>query len=200
VISLLDYGIGNLRSLQKAFEHVGGEVRVVTTPEEVAAADKLVVPGVGAFGQAVGRLNERGLDRAIHAAVGRGALFLGVCVGMQLLFETSCEHGVHRGLGLLKGHVRRLPDTVKLPQVGWNRAEPTRPDPLLEGLEKGEYVYFDHSYYCEPEDSSDALTLTEHGLRYASAVRRGRICAVQFHPEKSQKAGLKLLENFVGLS
>lgn len=200
MILLLDYGMGNLRSVEKAFAHVGGEVRLTSDPREVERAECLVLPGVGAFGQAMDRLRERGLDRAIHAALDRGARFLGICLGMQLLFESSEEHGQHLGLGVLKGHVKHLPPGVKAPEVGWNRAEPARVDPVLLGLEAGEYFYFDQSFYCAPEEESDVLTYTEYGLRYASAVRRGPVCAVQFHPEKSQRAGLRLLENFVRMA
>jgi imidazole glycerol-phosphate synthase subunit HisH len=198
VITLLDYGMGNLRSVEKALVHVGAEVRVTSRPAEVEGAERLVVPGVGAFGQAMDHLRASGLDRAILAAVARGAGYFGICLGMQLLFETSEEHGSHRGLGLLPGRVLRLPERVKVPEVGWNQVTPVRPDPLFEGIPESQFFYFDQSFYCEPSEPSDLLAETEYGLRYASAVRRGRLSAVQFHPEKSQKHGLRMLRNFAG--
>lgn len=199
-LTILDYGMGNLRSVEKAFAHFGVEARITSDPAAAARATHLVVPGVGAFGQAVLRLREAGLDRAIRAAVDGGAHFLGICLGMQLLFETSEEHGRHHGLGLLKGEVKRLPPTVKVPEVGWNRISFRPGDPLLEGIEEGEFFYFDQSYYCAPADPDDLLSETDYGVCYASAVRKGRVRAVQFHPEKSQRAGLRLLENFARLT
>ena len=199
-VTILDYGMGNLRSVQKAFAHFGIAARITSDPAETAAAARLVVPGVGAFGQAMARLRETGLDRAIRAAVEGGAHFLGICLGMQLLFERSEEHGTHQGLGLLQGEVKRFPATVKVPEVGWNRVSIRPGDPLMEGIEEGEFFYFDQSYYCAPSDPDDLLSETEYGLRYASAVRKGRVRAVQIHPEKSQRAGLRLLENFARLA
>ena len=198
MITLLDYGMGNLRSVEKALVHVGAEVRVSSSPAEVERAESLIVPGVGAFGQAMEHLASTGLDRAIVGAVERGARYLGICLGMQLLFESSEEHGSHRGLGLLPGRVVRLPGTLKVPEVGWNQVTPVREDPLFAGIPDTQFFYFDQSFYCAPSEPSDLLAETEYGLRYASAVRRGRLSAVQFHPEKSQQHGLRLLRNFAG--
>jgi glutamine amidotransferase len=200
VITIVDYGMGNLRSVEKALLKVGAPARVSSRPEEVEAAERLVVPGVGAFGQAMERLRATGLDRAILAALERGAAYLGICLGMQMLFEESEEHGRHRGLGVLPGRVRRLPSTVKVPEVGWNQVRAAAPDPLFEGIPDQRFFYFDQSFYCEPADPADLLAETEYGLCYASAVRRGRVRAVQFHPEKSQAHGLRLLQNFSGLN
>jgi imidazole glycerol-phosphate synthase subunit HisH len=199
LITLLDYGMGNLRSVEKALERVGAGVRRTSDPGETAAAERLVVPGVGAFGQAMERLRGAGLDEAIRAAVGAGARFLGICLGMQLLFDESEEHGTHRGLGLLPGRVVRLPSRVKVPHVGWNQALPARPDPLFEGLPAEPFFYFDQSYCCLPARRADVLAETDHGVRFASAAGRGRVYGVQFHPEKSQASGLRMLKNFVEL-
>jgi glutamine amidotransferase len=199
VITLLDYGVNNIRSVEKALKFVGAPVRITSDPGVVESSDKLLVPGVGAFGQAMDSLRAAGLDRALRRAVGRNAHLLGICLGMQLLFETSEEHGTHEGLGLLKGHVKRLPDSVKVPHIGWNQIAPVGEDPLMKEITSGEFFYFDQSFHCVPDDKADRLADTDYGLSIASAVRRGNVRGVQFHPEKSQKAGLRMLENFARL-
>jgi glutamine amidotransferase len=205
VIVIVDYGMGNLRSVQKALERVGGEARVSDRPEDVALAERLVVPGVGAFGDAMRALLERGLVEPIREFVGRGRPVLGICLGLQIFFEESEETGAAaaRGLALFKGRVVRFGDAVvrqglKVPHMGWNAVEAVRPSPLFAGMpERGVYFYFAHSYYADPADETVVAGRTEYGIRFASVVARENVAATQFHPEKSQTAGLALLENFV---
>ncbi len=197
MITLVDYGIGNLRSVEKAFNAVGVEVNITSAPEVVLAAEKIVLPGVGAFGDGMAGLEERGLVQPIKDLVGRGTSLLGICLGMQLLFEESEEHGRFAGLGFLPGKVRRfnIPNLI-IPHTGWNRILVERSNPLLHGLPPDSYAYFNHSYYCEVQ-SEDVLAYTDYGLRYGSVVGRGSIYGAQFHPEKSQHVGLLILRNFV---
>lgn len=199
MIAIIDYGMGNIRSVQKAFGALGCETIITDDPNIVARAEKLVLPGVGAFGDAMETLRGRALDRALHRALDRGAALLGLCLGMQLLFSESEEFGRHRGLDIFAGRVKRLEVDLPVPHVGWNRAEIVRPSPLLAEIESGEYFYFVHSYYVSPEDSAVVAAETEYGINFPSVVGSGRIWGAQFHPEKSQRAGLKLLRNFVGL-
>ncbi len=196
---LIDVGTGNLRSVQKALEYCGAQVRVVTSPEGLVQAEKIVLPGVGAFGDFMHRLRTSGIDQALEQAWQAGIPILGICVGMQALFEVSEEMGVHRGLGWLPGRVVRFPhqEGLKVPHTGWNRLIPQRPDPLLAGLPPEAYTYFNHSYYCQAEDPGEVLTVTQHGPTFASMVRRDHLWGVQFHPEKSQAVGLRILRNFV---
>jgi glutamine amidotransferase len=194
-VAVLDYGMGNLRSVAKAVERAGGTGVVSSDPDEVATADGLVVPGVGAFGACVANLRQRGLDRAIRSFVATGRPVLGVCLGMQILFDHSEESG-SQGLGLLPGEVRRITGGVKVPHVGWNEAIWTRDHPLLAGIPNGTRFYFVHSYVCRPTDDV-TVAETEHGVGFASAVARDNLFAVQFHPEKSGEAGLELYRNLV---
>lgn len=196
MIAIIDYGMGNLRSVQKGFEKVGVEAVVAADPVQVEAAAGVVLPGVGAFADAMHNLRSAGLDRAIYRAVEAGKPFLGICLGQQLLFEASEEWGHTRGLGLFPGRVRRLPEGLKVPHMGWNQVAVVRPNPLLEGIPDGSSFYFVHSYAVDPADEDLILTLTEYGLRFASVVGRGNIFGIQFHPEKSSALGLKILENF----
>ncbi len=197
MIAIIDYGIGNLRSVQKALEASGAQTRLVTSPADVAAADKLVLPGVGAIRPAMDRLEELGLVEAIKAFTASGKPFLGICLGLQLLFDTSSEGGMVKGLGILRGTVERFPDAVKVPQMGWNSLHIARRDgPMYRGVVEGAFVYFCHSYYVRPRDASVQATLTDYGLTYVSSVCAGNVWGVQFHPEKSQEVGLKILENF----
>lgn len=199
-VAIIDYGVGNLRSVEKAFAATGCEALVSADAGVLRAASRLVLPGVGAFAACVGALRERGFDSLVRERVAAGVPLLGVCVGMQMLFEESEEFGRHEGLGLLRGRVRRFDASLRVPQVGWNDVRVERPQhPLLAGIETGEFFYFVHSYYCEAADGSDVLCETEYGVRYPSAVARGAVCGVQFHPEKSQTAGLRLLRNFAEL-
>lgn len=198
-VALIDAGTGNLRSVQKAFESQGAHVTLTSDPELVRRGGRLALPGVGAFGKFMGGLRRSGLDEAICQAVSKGDPLLGICVGMQALFETSEEMGINQGLGLLPGRVVRFPQTpgLKVPHTGWNQLWPRRPSRLLAGLAPGDYAYFNHSFYCEPESPASVLLLTDYHLHYASAVEWNNLFAVQFHPEKSQAVGLKILANFL---
>ena len=200
MIALIDYGIGNLRSVEKALAAVGADVRLTEDPGQILAADKVVLPGVGAFGDGMAGLRARDLIEVLATIVARETPLLGICVGMQLLFEASDELGEHTGLGFLPGRVRRFPNTgLKVPQTGWNQLLAKRDSPLLRGLPLGGYAYFNHSYYCDPDEKTDVLANTEYGIPYASVVERGCLYGVQFHPEKSQMVGLAMLKNFVEL-
>jgi glutamine amidotransferase len=198
-IAIVDYGIGNLGSVAKAFRHLGTPARLSGDPDELRSAGALVLPGDGAFGAAMEELDRRELLPVVREAAREGRPLLGICIGMQLLFEESEEHGRHRGLGLLPGRVRRLDPGAALPvpHMGWNGLEKTREHWLLRGIEQGAYVYFVHSYYCDAP-AELVLACSDYGKEFAAIVGRGSILGVQFHPEKSQTVGLKLLENFVG--
>lgn len=198
MIALIDYGIGNLRSVAKALSAVGGDVRLTADADQILAAGKVVLPGVGAFGDGMAGLRERDLIETLKTVVARQTPLLGICLGMQLLFEASDELGSHDGLGFLPGRVRRFPPgDLKIPQTGWNQILLDQDSPLLRGLEPGSYAYYNHSCHCDPADPADVLASTEYGIRYASVVRCGRLYGVQFHPEKSQWVGLAILRNFV---
>ena len=198
-VAIIDYGVGNLRSVEKAFAATGCEAVVSGEEGVLRAAKRLVLPGVGAFGACMRALSERGFDRLVRERVEEGTPLLGVCVGMQLLFEESDEFGATPGLGLLKGRVRRFSDELVVPHVGWNRINQIRKNPLLDGVANRSFFYFVHSYYCEPLAESVVAGETEYGVRYASVVAQANICGVQFHPEKSQSAGLRLLRSFAHL-
>jgi glutamine amidotransferase len=196
-VAIIDYGVGNLRSVEKAF-HAGGAEAVVTSDErDLRAAERLVLPGVGAFRACMEALNARGFDELVRERVEDGTPLLGVCVGMQMLFEESEEFGTTRGLGLLRGRVRRFPEGLRVPQVGWNQVGWRKSHALARGIEDESFFYFVHSYFCDASDDADVLGRTEYGATYASVVARSNVCGVQFHPEKSQAAGLRLLKNFV---
>ena len=205
-VAIIDYGVGNLRSVEKAFAATDCEAIVSSNEKDLRAAAKLVLPGVGAFGACMRALSERGFDRLVRERVEEGTPLLGVCVGMQMLFEESDEFGATRGLGLLRGRVRRFSDDPRfsdelvVPHIGWNRINQIRENPLFTGVTNWSFFYFVHSYYCEPEDKSVVAGETEYGLSYASVVAKDNICGVQFHPEKSQDAGLRLLSNFARLN
>jgi glutamine amidotransferase len=195
-VAIIDYGVGNLRSVEKAFQ-AGGVEAVVSSDEAVLrGASRLVLPGVGAFRACMEALAARGFDRLVRERVAEGASLLGVCVGMQMLFEESEEFGLTEGLGLLRGRVRRFPGTLRVPQVGWNQVGWRRGHALAEGIDDDTFFYFVHSFYCAAPEADDLVGETEYGLVYASVVARGNVCGVQFHPEKSQAAGLRLLRNF----
>ena len=203
MIALVDYGVGNLRSVEKALKACApaGQVVVVSAdPEVILQAEKAVLPGVGAFGDGMAGLRARGLVEVMYHLAHKGTPLLGICLGMQLFFESSEELRQHQGLGLLPGRVVRFPTAamagIKVPQTGWNQVLAKQASPLLKGLAEGSYAYFNHSYFCAAQDA-DVLAETEYGLRYPCAVGRGRIFGVQFHPEKSQAGGLQLLKNFV---
>lgn len=192
--------MGNRRSVEKALERVGTEVVVSAGSEQIMAADGLVVPGVGAFPEAMRRLTEGGLDRSIRNFAETGRPLLGICLGMQLLFESSSEFESTTGLGLLSGTVERLDTDERLPHIGWNLVTFSRPDQLTEGLGEAAAFYHVHSYAVRPASSDDVLGEGEYGRRFASIVRRDNVIGVQFHPEKSSRDGLKLLENFAALT
>lgn len=202
MIALLDYGAGNVRSVQKALTAAGGDVQLVPNPGTVAQADAVVLPGVGAFDDCINAMQRQELFEAARAFVSTGKPFLGICVGYQALFEKSEEfNSCAAGLGIFEGSVVRFPDAkVKVPQIGWNEVQFTKPDcPILQDIESGSHFYFVHSYYPQPKDESIVATRTEYGVDFASAVWRDNVFATQFHPEKSQKVGLQLLTNFVNL-
>lgn len=198
-IILIDAGTGNLRSVRKALEQAGARVTLTADPERVAAGGRLVLPGVGAFGDFMDGLQERHLRAAILQSVQRGDPLLGICVGMQALFEVGEEHGSHPGLGLLPGRVIRFPAMkgLKIPHTGWNRLVFSQPSPLLENLSSAAYAYFNHAYYCEPASPETTIATTYHGIEFTCSVQRGQLFGVQFHPEKSQRVGLQILQNFV---
>lgn len=193
---VVDYERGNLRSVQKALECVGAEVTVSRDPEVIAMADKLILPGVGAFADCMENLEKFGLVEAIKEFIASGRLFLGICLGLQLLFTESEEFGLTRGLDLISGRVIRFPRGLKAPHMGWNTVSTWQDCPLLDGIKDGDYFYFVHSYYVVPYDLSVIVSSTHYGVKFTSVIWRDNIYATQFHPEKSQKLGLRLLENF----
>ncbi|GAB4267754.1 MAG: imidazole glycerol phosphate synthase subunit HisH [Candidatus Promineifilaceae bacterium] len=215
-ITMIDYGGSNIRSVQKALEYVGAQTRITANPEDILRAEKLVLPGVGAFGAGMTALRERGLDTAVTQAAQQNIPLLGICLGMQFLFDESNEMGTHKGLGLIPGQVTRFPEkspmalnapasrtanrqSLKIPHMGWNQIEHGETHPLLASIPSGSYAYFVHSYYCLPANPDDGLAFTDYGLRFTSIVGHGRIFGIQFHPEKSQQVGLRILQNFVNM-
>lgn len=202
-IAVVDYGIGNLRSAQKALEHLHAPAILTADPDVIRSAAGVVLPGVGAFGACMDALRSAGLELAVREAASDGRPFLGICVGMQMLYEGSDESPGVDGLGVLAGRVRRLPEGVKLPQMGWNTLEEARSTRLLAGLTSPVWCYFVHSYAVIPDgaegsgDPADVAAWTEHGVRFASAIERGALWATQFHPEKSSETGLAILANFL---
>ncbi|GMR05367.1 MAG: imidazole glycerol phosphate synthase subunit HisH [Thermodesulfobacteriota bacterium] len=203
MIAIIDYDMGNLRSVAKAFEKVGARARVTRDPGVIMDASHVVLPGVGAFRDCIAHLDEFNLITPILKSVKAGKPFLGICLGLQLLFDESTEFGRHKGLGLIKGSVVRFPAStgadgleLKVPHMGWNDIKMKKESPLLKGIHDGAYFYFVHSYYTAPEDAGVTLTTTGYGVEFTSAVEKENIMACQFHPEKSQRVGLKLLKNF----
>ncbi len=201
MIVIIDYGMGNLRSVQKAFEKGGHRATVSSDPREVRAASKVVLPGVGAFEDAMAELRRRDLVRPILESIDAGKPFLGICLGLQLLFDVSYENGRHEGLGVLRGEVVRfdLPAEYSVPHMGWNQLWVQRRAPILEGIAEGSYFYFVHSYYVAPQDASVVATETDYPDRFCSMIWRDNLFATQFHPEKSQSDGLRMLRNFAAL-
>jgi imidazole glycerol-phosphate synthase subunit HisH len=222
---IVDYGVGNLRSVYKALEAAGAPARIVSTPAELVGATGIVLPGVGAFGDAAANLRRAGFERPLLDAIAAGVPLLGICVGMQLLFDESEEMGRHAGLGVIPGRVVRFARDLtsgiqplgglvgvqpakasipvrplKVPQIGWNQLHHTETDPLLADVPGGAYAYFVHSYYCAPADPTYTIASTDFGINYASIVRRGSVWGIQCHPEKSQAVGLRILRNFVGIA
>jgi imidazole glycerol-phosphate synthase subunit HisH len=201
MLAIIDYQMGNLRSVQKGFEKVGHQAVITSDPKELAQATKIVLPGVGAFGDAMAELRRRHLIEPIREAIASGKPFLGICLGLQLLFETGYEGGEHVGLSILPGKVVRfeLPHDYKVPHMGWNQLQIQRPAPILKGLSDKAYVYFVHSYYVVPDDQSVVATETDYGGAFCSMIWRDNLFATQFHPEKSQADGLRILKNFAEL-
>lgn len=201
MIAIIDYGMGNLRSVQKGFEKVGHQAVVTRDRDEVQKASKVVLPGVGAMEDAISELNRLGLTNSILQTIDSGKPFLGICLGLQLLFERSYENGEHAGLGVLKGEVVRfdLPREYSVPHMGWNQAIIRRRPPILEGIEEGTHFYFVHSYYVVPEDNEVIAVEADYHRPFCAMVWRDNLFATQFHPEKSQKQGLKILKNFAEL-
>jgi len=195
-VAIIDYGVGNLRSVEKAFAATGCDATISGDESVLRAAQKLVLPGVGAFGACMKAIKERGFDRLVCERARAGTPLLGVCVGMQVLFDESDEFGSTPGLGLLRGSVRRFENELVVPQVGWNRIYQKQRHALFDGIEDGSFCYFVHSFYCQPHDETVVAGETDYGGRYSSVVAEGNICGVQFHPEKSQDVGLRMLKNF----
>jgi glutamine amidotransferase len=195
MIAVIDYGMGNLRSVQKAFEFLGYAAEITDDPQRAAAASHLVLPGDAAFGDAIRNLNDSGWSETILQNVQAGKPFLGICVGLQLMFSESEEMGNHKGLDLLPGRVIRFPSTDRVPQIGWNQIHIRRPCPLLEDVPDESFYYFVHSYYVDAA-ASDSIATTDYSLDYTSIAGHDGVYGVQFHPEKSQQHGLKILDNF----
>lgn len=199
MIAIIDYGMGNLRSVQKAFEKVGAEALITQTPEDIQKADKVVLPGVGAIQPAIEKLKPLGAVTAIQQAIDNGKPFLGICLGFQLLFESSNEGGNVKGLGILAGTVERF-TSLKVPHMGWNQLNIKQAScPLWTGINENANVYFCHSFYVKPKDPKLVSTTTDYGIEFASSIAKDNVFGVQFHPEKSQVVGLKILENFTKL-
>ena len=198
MIAIIDYQMGNLRSVQKGFEKIGQEAQIVSDPQQLKAATKVVLPGVGAFGDAMQELTQRGFVDPLREWLEQDRPFLGICLGLQLLFDRSFEGGEHRGLGVLAGEVLRfdVPTPLKVPHMGWNELQLRKPAPILEGINSGDHLYFVHSYYVAPEDREVVAVEADYGGPFCAMVWRGQLFATQFHPEKSQQIGLQILENF----
>ncbi|WP_432822029.1 imidazole glycerol phosphate synthase subunit HisH [Trichloromonas sp.] len=203
MITIIDYGMGNLRSVQKGFEKIGFEAKVSADPADLQNASKLVLPGVGAFKDCMDNLREGGFVEPILRHVESGKPFLGICLGLQLLFSESEEFGRHQGLGIIPGKVVRFPadmqvagEELKVPHMGWNQIRLQQDIPLLRGIADGTSVYFVHSYYVVPDDAKTIATTTDYGMTFCSAICRDNVMATQFHPEKSQQVGLRILQNF----
>jgi glutamine amidotransferase len=195
-VAIIDYGVGNLRSVEKAFTSQGIDAAISSDRDTLRRAERLVLPGVGAFAACMNGLSERGFDRLVCEAAAEGKPIIGLCVGLQMLFEEGREFGVHRGLGLLPGRVVRFPEGVHVPHVGWNQVSIKQQHPIFSELPDESFFYFVHSYHVETDDAACVMGETEYALRYPSVCGRGPLLGVQFHPEKSQTAGLKLLKNF----
>jgi glutamine amidotransferase len=199
VITVVDYKLNNLRSLQNTLQRLGHEVLVTSEPADIRAATKLILPGVGAFGDGMRMLNEFGLAEPFIERVKSGTPALGICLGMHLLFTESEEFGHHRGLNLLRGRVVKLPAHLRVPHMGWNQLHPKHNDELTAGIAEGSFVYFVHSYYAEPASGDVVLATTDYEMEFPAIVRSNNVWATQFHPEKSQHVGERLLDNFARL-
>ncbi len=208
MIAIVNYGMGNLRSVQKALERVGAQAEVIDTPQQIASAQRLILPGVGAFADGMQHLRERGMVEPLRSYAASGRPMLGICLGMQLLFDSSMEDAPGAdepvpGLGILPGRAVRFQEDqgpgrprLKVPHMGWNAVDFLPKSPLFDGLNPGDHVYFVHGYYCVPDNPADTAATTDYGQPFCAAVHRGDVWATQFHPEKSQRVGLQILENF----
>lgn len=201
MVAIIDYDAGNIKSVEKAMALLGQQVEVTREPELIRSADKVILPGVGSFGDAMGKIRQYGLDEVIRQVVEEGIPFLGICLGLQLLFERSDEAPGVSGLGILKGEILRIPDAsgLKIPHIGWNSLEFPREGRLFRGLPEESYVYFVHSYYLKAADEKIVTAAAEYGVKIHASVEKDRVFACQFHPEKSGDAGLQILQNFVEL-
>jgi len=201
MIAIVDYQMGNLRSVQKAFERTGHEAEITADPLRIAAASKVVLPGVGAFADAIAEMRRRDLIKPVKDSIAAGKPFFGICLGLQMLFETGYEDGEHEGMGILKGEVRRfqLPPEYKVPHMGWNQLQFVRRPPVFEGVADNAHFYFVHSYYAAPTDSSVVAVQADYHQPFCAAVWQDNLFATQFHPEKSQQDGLRVLKNFAEL-
>jgi len=201
MIKIVDYGMGNLRSVQKAFQKVGYEAVICSKPDDLPPVEKLVLPGVGAFRDAIAELHKQGFVEPLLEHIAAGKPFLGICLGLQLLFDVSYEDGEWEGLGVIPGEVVRFPpgEGIKIPHMGWNRLQLVGRPPIFDGIPAETHFYFVHSYYVVPREESVIAARTDHGVSFVSAIARDNLFATQFHPEKSQRQGLKLLENFARL-
>ncbi len=201
MIAIIDYDAGNIKSVEKAMRYLGQDVEITRDREKILAADKVILPGVGAFGDAMEKIRQYGLDEVIRQVVDRGTPFLGICLGLQLLFEESEESPGARGLGILKGKIRRIPagEGLKIPHMGWNTLELSGDGRLFKGVPEEHFVYFVHSYYLEAQDEEIVKAVTWYGTKIHASVEKGNVFACQFHPEKSSSTGLLMLKNFVEL-
>lgn len=201
MIAIIDYGAGNLQSVKKAFDFIGAESVITDNPETINACDKILLPGVGSFGDAMASMRAKNLVETVKQNALSGKAFLGICLGLQLLFEESEESPNVKGLGIFKGKIRRFPSDMglKIPHIGWNSLEIKQKDTLFKGIPENSYVYFVHSYYLEAKDLTDVATVTNYGIDFHSAVGKGNIFATQFHPEKSGDVGLQILRNFASM-
>ena len=199
MIAIIDYGVGNLFSLKSSFSRIGAETVVTDDPATIKAADKILLPGVGAFGDAIAKLRERGLDRVILNEVKAGKKLMGICLGMQMLFERSLEYGEHEGLGLISGEVvpmsGRIDDALMIPHIGWNALDIKREHPVFKYVKNGDFVYFVHSYFAVGCEES-LLATTDYSREVTAAVAKGNVCGMQFHPEKSGDVGINILRGF----
>ncbi len=199
MIGIIDYGMGNLRSVQKAFEFLGFEAKVSDDPNILMKADKIILPGVGAFADAIAAIHEKKIDVMLQDAIKKNKPLLGICLGMQMMFDKSYEYGEHKGLGFMTGEIQKLPEGIKVPHMGWNSLNIKMPSPLFEGLPREPYVYFVHSYYLQTKAPIVSAT-TYYGQEISVAAQQKNIFALQFHPEKSGDIGLKILNNFGRIS
>lgn len=200
MIAIVDYGMGNLRSVTNAFKKLGAQVVITQDKKTIEGANAIVLPGVGAFGKCVENLRRLELFDCIKEVIKSDKLYLGICLGMQILFDESEEAPGIQGMGVIKGRVPKFTGNVKVPHMGWNSIEVMKEHPILEGIGDGSHFYFVHSFYCQPDEAGVATTTTEYGIRFASSVHKDNVFACQFHPEKSQRIGLQLLQNFIRIS